>query len=202
MQVLKLKPTLLTPENFRPYGQVIGPSVDGALFGSDDAQLHLSAGIPRFYIMRLENRPLKFSNITHHASVSQCLGSIGALPWYIGVAKPSIVQHQDEKSQENKERDASAENIVQSHVGHYYVPPDPMEVKVFRVEGPQFLKFNVGTWHAGPLFKEQMMDFYNLELSNTNWTTQHTNSTETTKSSLSLMTSQTYPDLSFVISCL
>ncbi|KAI5071938.1 hypothetical protein GOP47_0014189 [Adiantum capillus-veneris] len=162
MEVVKLKPTPLTPESFQPYGQVIGPSPDGALFGPQDAQLHLSAGTPRFYIMRLEKRPLKFSNITHHANVSQCLGSVGALPWYIGVAMPSIVR--DDKSRDYE----VVENSVQSKVGHYYVPPSPMEVKVFRVEGPHFLKFHVGTWHAGPLFKEQTMDFYNLELSDTN----------------------------------
>ena len=27
---------------------------------------------------------------------------------------------------------------------------------------------NIGTWHVGPLFNVEAMDFYNLELSNTN----------------------------------
>lgn len=108
--------------------------------------------------MRLEHRPLKFNNITHHASVTQCLGSVGALPWYIGVAKPSIVQPSTDDSHDH----------VQSKAGHYYISPSVEEVQVFRVEGPQFLKFHVGTWHAGPLFKAQTMDFYNLELSDTN----------------------------------
>ena len=43
-----------------------------------------------------------------------------------------------------------------------------LRVCVFRVEGLKFLKLNRGTWHAGPLFKADTMDFYNLELSNTN----------------------------------
>ena len=43
-----------------------------------------------------------------------------------------------------------------------------LRVCVFRVEGSKFLKLNRGTWHAGPLFKADTMDFYNLELSNTN----------------------------------
>ncbi|KAK7846492.1 hypothetical protein CFP56_007885 [Quercus suber] len=58
--------------------------------------------------------------------------------------------------------------IVQSRCGHFYVPPAVESVRVFRVEGSKFLKLNRGTWHAGPLFKADTMDFYNLELSNTN----------------------------------
>ncbi|KAF2566137.1 hypothetical protein F2Q68_00027999, partial [Brassica cretica] len=34
--------------------------------------------------------------------------------------------------------------------------------------GPKFVKLNRGTWHVGPLFSDSSMDFYNLELSNTN----------------------------------
>lgn len=44
----------------------------------------------------------------------------------------------------------------------------PDGVQVFKITGPKFLKLNRGTWHAGPLFKPDTMDFYNLELSNTN----------------------------------
>lgn len=170
--MVKLKPTPLTPDNFRAYGQIVGPTPDGASFGPDDAQLRLTAGIPRLYIMRLENRPLRFGSITHHASVTQCLGSVGGLPWYIGVAKPSIVDSAEEPvdvgSTCPNNRKCNSVNAARSHVGHYYVPPSPDQVQVFRVEGPQFLKFHVGTWHAGPLFKERTMDFYNLELADTN----------------------------------
>jgi hypothetical protein len=115
--------------------------------------------------MQLENRPLKFSTITHHASVSQCLGSVGGHAWYLGVAKPSIVDDSGEV------KDDSGGNIVRSPCGHFYVPPVVEDVRVFRVVGSKFLKLNRGTWHAGPLFKadaNHAMDFYNLELSNTN----------------------------------
>lgn len=107
--------------------------------------------------MHLQDRPLKFSSITHHASVTQCLGAIGGHVWYLGVAKPSIV---DEKGN----------NAVKSGCpsGHYYVPPSVADVRVFKISGPKFLKLNQGTWHAGPLFRADSMDFYNLELSNTN----------------------------------
>ena len=110
--------------------------------------------------MRLEDRPLSFCNITHHASVTQCLGSVGALPWYIGVARPSILKNEDEIDE--------SKGVVRSPVGHFYIPPSPEDIQVFRVEGPTFLKFEVGTWHSGPYFKEKTMDFYNLELSDTN----------------------------------
>lgn len=112
--------------------------------------------------MHLKDRKLKFSSITHHASVTQCLGSIGGHEWYLGVAKASIVDP-------NRIDDDNGRKVVKStNCGHYYLPPVPDEVHVFRIVGPKFLKLNVGTWHAGPLFKAKTMDFYNLELSNTN----------------------------------
>jgi hypothetical protein len=48
VKTIKLKPTKLTPENWKPYGQIVGPSFDGKEFDSDDAQLDLSGGIPRY----------------------------------------------------------------------------------------------------------------------------------------------------------
>lgn len=111
--------------------------------------------------MHLEERPLKFSNITHHASVTQCLGSIGGHVWYLGVAKPSLVS-------ESEAKDDKSKNIFKSSCGHFYMPPAVDDVQVFRISGSKFLKLNRGTWHAGPLFKAEEMDFYNLELSNTN----------------------------------
>jgi len=161
-RVVKLRAVEATPESFAPFGQVIAASPDGDQFGPHDAQLDLSRGIPRFYIMRLQDRPLKFSSITHHASVTQCLGSIGGQDWYLGVAKPSIVDEPSEQSGQEGRKP------LQSRAGHYYLPPDPAEVCVFRVSGPKFLKLNKGTWHAGPLFKADAVDFYNLELRNTN----------------------------------
>nr|AFK36770.1 unknown [Lotus japonicus] len=160
-KLLKLKPIEATPATFKDYGQVIQASPDGHGFGPHDAQLDLTRGIPRFYIMHLENRPLKFSNITHHASVTQCLGSIGGHAWYLGVAKPSIVDSSEIK-------DDTDRKVVQSRSGHLYVPPAIEDIHVFKVTGSKFLKLNRGTWHAGPIFKADSMDFYNLELSNTN----------------------------------
>ncbi|KAL5569255.1 hypothetical protein UlMin_025830 [Ulmus minor] len=158
---VKLKPIEATPETFEEFGQVVEASPDGDEFGPQDAQLDLSLGIPRFYIMHLEGRPLKFSTITHHASVTQCLGSIGGHVWYLGVAKPSILETNDANGD-------SSNNAVKSHCGHFYVPPRVEDVRVFRVSGTKFLKLNRGTWHAGPIFKDNAMNFYNLELSNTN----------------------------------
>lgn len=159
--VVKLKPIEATPETFQEFGQVIEASPDGEEFGPADAQLDLSRGIPRFYIMHLEDRALKFSNITHHANVTQCLGSIGGNVWYLGVAKPSIVDPSEIKG-------TIGPDVIQSRCGHFHVPPSVDDVRAFRISGPKFLKLNRGTWHAGPLFKEDAMDFYNLELSNTN----------------------------------
>ncbi|KAL9676665.1 hypothetical protein QQ045_004881 [Rhodiola kirilowii] len=157
---IKLRPVEATPETFADYGQVVESSDDGDEFGPRDAQLDLSRGVPRFYIMRLKNRELKFTTITHHASVTQCLGAIGGGIWYLGVSRSSIVDVSEVGSMK--------QSVVKSHCGHLYVPPDVNEVRVFKVEGPKFLKLHRGTWHAGPLFSDEIMDFYNLELSNTN----------------------------------
>ncbi|KAF5733774.1 hypothetical protein HS088_TW16G00214 [Tripterygium wilfordii] len=160
-KAVKLRPIEATAESFEDYGQVIEASPDGEEFGPRDAQLDLSRGIPRFYIMHLQDRPLKFSAITHHANVTQCLGSTGGHVWYLGVAKPSIVDS-------GEVQNYSSGEIVQSKCGHFYESPAIDDVRVFRISGPKFLKLNRGTWHAGPLFKADTMDFYNLELSNTN----------------------------------
>ncbi|KAF9598405.1 hypothetical protein IFM89_027838 [Coptis chinensis] len=114
--------------------------------------------------MHLQDRPFEFSKITHHANVTQCLGSIGGHAWYLGVAKPSIVVISSDEISNSKK-------VVKSSCagGHYYVPPVVEDVRVFRISGNKFVKLHRGTWHAGPLFKGDTMDFYNLELSNTNW---------------------------------
>ncbi|CAH8264859.1 unnamed protein product [Arabidopsis lyrata] len=154
---VNLIPIEATSETFADYGQIIEASRDGETFGPNDAQLDLSRGTPRLYIMPLQDTSFSFSKITHHAHVTQCLGSIGAHAWYVGVAKPSLIEDDDERR----------EDTVESKSGHLYAPPAVEEVRVFRISGTKFVKYNRGTWHVGPLFKESSMDFYNLELTDT-----------------------------------
>lgn len=137
--LLKLHPQPITAEAFQSFGQVIFASEDGAPYGSHDAQLQLHNGTPRFYIMRLQYRGLKFHRITRHQQVTQCLGSLEGKEWFIAVAPPS--------------QDAV---------------PDWEHITAFQIPGNCFIKLNVGTWHAGPYFEESTIDFYNLELSDTN----------------------------------
>jgi ureidoglycolate hydrolase len=131
----------VTPENFRSYGQVIFASVDGKCFDAEDARLNLHNGIPRFYIMRLQHKGRKFRKITRHVECTQCLGSLEGKDWSIAVAPPS---DGDEPSLE--------------------------DLAAFRIPGNCFIKLEVGTWHAGPYFDADFIDFYNLELSDTNVT--------------------------------
>lgn len=135
----------LTPEAFRPFGQVIYPSEDGAPFGPEDAQLQLQNGIPRFYIMRLTYRGQRFQHITRHQQCTQCLGALAGQEWLIAVAPPSLA-----------------------------TTPDLEAMQVFRIPGNCFIKLEVGTWHAGPYFAADTVDFYNLELSDTNITDHET----------------------------
>nr|WP_290221565.1 ureidoglycolate lyase [Trichocoleus desertorum] len=129
----------ITSETFQPYGQVIAASADGKLFDSEDAQLVLDRGIPRFYIMRLHSKGRKFRTITRHVQCTQCLGSLEGKEWLLAVAPPSLTSH-----------------------------PNLDQLAAFRIPGNCFVKLHLGTWHAGPYFDADFVDFYNLELSDTN----------------------------------
>lgn len=129
----------ITAEGFQPYGQVIFARDDGAPYDRNDAQLRLESGMPRFYIMRLSQTGRRFHRITRHQCCTQCLGSLAGQPWLLAVAPPA---------------QASL--------------PDLTRLQAFQIPGNCFVKLEVGTWHAGPYFEQDFIDFYNLELSDTN----------------------------------
>ncbi|MBW4644399.1 MAG: ureidoglycolate lyase [Goleter apudmare HA4340-LM2] len=138
--VQQLQAAWITPENFQRYGQVIFPSEDGKAFDAEEAQLNLQNGMPRFYIMQLQKRGRQFHKITRHTKCTQCLGSLQGKDWLIAVCPPN------------------------NHVNE----PALEEIAAFRIPGNCFIKLEVGTWHAGPYFEHEVVDFYNLELSDTN----------------------------------
>jgi ureidoglycolate hydrolase len=146
---VKIQPIVaqaVTSELFRPYGQVIWPTPDRKAFDSEDAQLELSQGIPRFYIMQLPQRGRQFGQMTRHQRCTQCLGALHGVSWLIAVAPP-----------------ASAQEPF----------PQPETIKAFQIPGNCFIKLAAGTWHAGPYLmssQSDQVDFYNLELSDTNIT--------------------------------
>ncbi|NES08159.1 MAG: Ureidoglycolate hydrolase [Okeania sp. SIO2F4] len=129
----------ITSHNFQPFGQVICASEDGKKYDQDDAQLSLENGTPRFYIMRLKKRGRKFTKITRHGQCTQCLGSLEGKEWLMAVAPPCAEE-----------------------------TPKLEDVVAFKIPGNCFIKLEVGTWHAGPYFEQDFVDFYNLELSDTN----------------------------------
>ncbi|MGF1517899.1 MAG: ureidoglycolate lyase [Nodosilinea sp.] len=139
LSLQKLTAQTITPEAFNPFGQVIFPSADGAVFGPDDAQLQLDGGIPRFYIMTLEAKGTRFRTITRHQRCTQCLGALEGKDWLMAVAPPGAAEQ-----------------------------PDPQTIQAFHIPGNCFIKLEVGTWHAGPYFRHSAVSFYNLELSDTN----------------------------------
>lgn len=141
-QTRRLVATEATPASFARYGQVIMPSDDGVAFGPDDARLGLNAGVPRFYVMRLEHRGLVFRHITRHRRVTQCLGSMMGTPWLLGVAA----------------------------AGDGRETPDPDTIAAFLVPGDRIIKLDQGAWHAGPYFDAASALFLNLELADTNVT--------------------------------
>lgn len=140
VSIVQLPAQLITATAFQLYGQLIQPSPDGKAYDATDAQLVLDQGLPRFYIMRLRQRGRQFSKITRHRRCTQCLGSLHGAPWLIAVAAPACD------------------------------PPSRDSLAAFQVPGDCFIKLAVGTWHAGPYFDQETVDFYNLELSDTNIT--------------------------------
>jgi len=144
-EIRDLQTSVPTRESFAPYGQLIEPGEDGTPFGPDDAVLDLSQGTPRFYIMRLHNRGMVVKQITRHARVTQCLAAAGNEPWLIALAPPL----------------ASGE-------------PGLEDIRGFRILPGTAIKLHAGTWHAGPYFSADTMNFFNLELADTN-TTDHQN---------------------------
>ena len=129
----------ITAEAFAPFGQLILPQPDTVAFNPQDAQLQLDNGIPRFYIMSLHHRGRRFHTITCHRQCTQCLGSLGGQRWFLGVAPPSEAKQ-----------------------------PKLDAIRVFEIPGDRFIKLEVGTWHAGPYFDADTVNFYNLELTDTN----------------------------------
>ena len=137
-------PTLVPDAaSFAPFGQLILPGEDGAPFGPEDAVLDLSQGTPRFYIMRLHHRGMVVTQITRHRRVTQCLASASGEPWFIALAPPS---------------EGSADE------------PALGAIRGFRIPAGTGIKLHAGTWHAGPFFAAPTLDFFNLELSDTNET--------------------------------
>eukprot|EP00899_Mesostigma_viride_P008687 jgi/Mesvir1/1781/Mv08178-RA.1 len=88
--------------------------------------------------MRLPRRGARFTRITHHAQVTQCLGCLGDKPWYVGVCPPGTLPSPDNL----RAFRVPAGVFVKLHVGTWHA-------------GPLF----DGVDH---------MDFYNLELADTN----------------------------------
>lgn len=135
----KIKALPITESEFQPYGQLIFPTPDGKVFDDTDAILKLDQGTPRFYLMRLEYRGRTFDRITRHSLCTQCLGALNGQEWYLAVCPPN--------------------SQPQPNLDH---------LKAFRIPGNCLIKLEVGTWHAGPYFDVAIVDFYNLELSDTN----------------------------------
>jgi ureidoglycolate lyase len=128
---------------FAPYGELIAPIEDGIPFGEADAKLDLTQGTPRLYIMRLPRRGLVVRQITRHRGVTQCLAALGGKSWLLGVAPP--------KDFDNPKAEPKLEDIAG-----------------FLIPGNVAVKLHRGTWHAGPFFEDEEINFLNLELSNTN----------------------------------
>ena len=42
------------------------------------------------------------------------------------------------------------------------------DIKAFRIPGDVAIKLHRGSWHAGPFFEDDEINFFNLELADTN----------------------------------
>ncbi len=130
---------------FAPFGALIEPTPDGAPMPAVDGALDLGGGRPRFYIMALSHRGLAVSRITRHSATTQVLASANGESWLLAVAPP------DEAA----------------------TAPDPEAIRAFTIPGGVGVLLSRGTWHAGPYFEPAAMNFFNLELDDTNDTDHH-----------------------------
>ena len=133
----------ITRTSFAPFGELITPIEDGVPFSEGDAKLDFSQGTPRLYIMRLPRKGLVFRQITRHRGVTQCLAALGGKSWMLAVAPPKNFE------------DKGAEPALDDITG-------------FLIPGAVAVKLHRGTWHAGPFFEDDEINFINLELSDTN----------------------------------
>ena len=158
---LKKMPTLkATHEAIKPYATLLEAGIDGTPFGPADAPLVLGEPVggalpssgsspPRFYLMQLAHKPLLASHLTRHRRVTQCLAALNGKSWFILLAPPG----------------SNADP---------YAKPDMTQLAAFEVSGSQAIALKQGTWHAGPYFLDETVDFVNLELSDTNITDHQT----------------------------
>ena len=137
-----------TYDNIAAYGTLLEPLGDGVAFCALDAQLQLGLGTPRFYLMKLTKRPMAVTRITRHLAVTQALASLNGKRWYVLLAPP------DEPDNPQ-------------------ALPDVERLQAFCITGFQALVLHRSTWHAGPYFLEDEVDFVNLELSDTNVVDHH-----------------------------
>jgi ureidoglycolate hydrolase len=141
----------VTPATFRPYGEIIEPRNALGQFidkpydpetSAEEAQLVLTNGRPRLWIMELNKIGVSFTKIARHRRVTQCLGSLEGKDWFIAVSAPG-----------NSGDEAR---------------PQLEEIRGFRISGRCVIKLEIGTWHAGPLFQHDQCLFFNLENAETN----------------------------------
>ncbi|WZH37864.1 MAG: ureidoglycolate lyase [Microbacterium enclense] len=139
----RLTAETVTPAGFEPYGVVLTPMEDGTAFTAEEAVLDVSNGIPRFYLMHLDDKPAEFVRVTRHLETTQTLMAVGDVEWTIAVAAPGIEA------------------------------PALEDLRAFRIPPRTAITMRKGTWHAGPFFADPSMDFVNLELDDTNVTDHH-----------------------------
>ena len=142
-RVVELRAERVSASSFSRFGQLILPAEDGAPYDEEtDAQLDLARGRPRFYIMRLRDR----------ATPTGCM-SFDNITHHANVTQCLGGLGQDSWF------------LAVAEAGC-----EPDETNMVAVEIPPgvFVKLNVGTWHAGPYFTANQMDFANLELVDTN----------------------------------
>lgn len=179
---------VLTQDSFKPFGWVIEPEVDGTPFdAASHAELQLSQGQPRFYIMRVpEERGMTIYSITQHKQVSQCLGAAASSPhcWFLAVASPDL-QHPSVHDVIVFQIPPS--KIVKLHPSTWYKFFFSLTAKCIIMFFP-FLDFAILFWstlisnvacvhehrHAGPFFTgRDCFDFINLELTGAHITSLH-----------------------------
>ncbi len=122
---LRIEP--LTDEAFAPFGQVVSVKDRAPDFktesGTEGWAVEFRSGTPLVMLLRTPYRPLGFSRLERHFSVTQTFLPLGGSPAVLALAPPS--------STDDREK-----------------IPGPSEIRAFLLDGTKGYVLARGTWHS------------------------------------------------------
>ncbi len=126
-RVVEVEVEPLRPEDFAPFGEIVGPSAAETMSLGSDVQLwRTSFGVEgdiELMFGRYRHKPMRFHKMERHLAVTQSFLPLGGGQSVMVVAPPT-----DEEDRE--------------------AMPEPGDVRAFHLDGTRGVMLRKGTWHA------------------------------------------------------